>query len=232
MLLRASNYASWTLGCNRGLVLWVWDYDLTSVSRLLAMGVSLDCIDWSVVGILGTSRENNWIRSSVCGAVSADLWRINSLLTILGLICLFQINSCLEELNLSKQLWKLLFMLQFQLRHVHFVFGSITCQHVYLLLQFINCLLFNVNEFSHGQFVFLQFLWLCDMLHLHFFFLFLQYCNRPFQVVGEKLQLVFNRNVLSNVSLVLLQLLLHSRTILLSIHAHLWHHWWGSVDIV
>ena len=68
--------------------------------------------------------------------------------------------------------------------------------------------------------VFLELLKLLVSLTLKRLFLFLQLRDRTFQILCEQLQLMLDRDVLTNVTFVLLELGFERSTVLMRVHAH------------
>ena len=83
--------------------------------------------------------------------------------------------------------------------------------------------LLDVEEFSERHFIPLKLLELRSSRPLQLLFVLLQLRHRSLKVLCKQLQLMLDRDVLSYVTLVLLELLFESDTVLRRVHGHVRH---------
>jgi hypothetical protein len=86
------------------------------------------------------------------------------------------------------------------------------------LLEVLDVLVLSDKELSHRKLVFFKLFQLLVVLVLQLLFFLLQSCDSTLQVICKKLKLVLNRNVSTDICLVLHQLLLQGYIVLHGIH--------------
>lgn len=184
---------------------------------LLIIDISMYSVYWSTI-CLCTAWDAWYHVLYVYVSISVNLLEQKFIICHLVLV----VNCILEQANLILKFCYLLFILLFLLCQLDLELGRLFCEYLNFLIVLLDCFIFDRHKLSQRQLILLELFHLVVVLCFKSFLFLLKSLDISFKVICEKLQLVLDWNMLSNISLVLLKLLLQSYAILLCIHAGFW----------